>query len=105
MPAFSGYYNSLVSRSDQSIVNQPSDWQRSQLDVLHRYYPRLDPSNPYYIPRVDGTVLPDLFEMSGGQIPNRPGFKDDSRLLQLISAGLNFFVEGMRIVEPDESNQ
>ncbi|GMH36388.1 hypothetical protein BSKO_04256 [Bryopsis sp. KO-2023] len=101
------YFDALALKSAQTINGGATDWQRMQLDPLLRFFARLAPSDPLYpwhLPRPDATKVPDLVALTGNQIPSRPGFKDDVRLLQLISVGLNFFPQGLNIVTPDELN-
>ena len=100
-----GYYDALVAKSDNDVSGGPSDWQLLQLDPLLRYYSRLGESDSYFISRPDGTSTPNLAALTGGQIPQRPGFKDDSRLLQLVAAGLNFFPQGLEIGMPNATHR
>jgi hypothetical protein len=101
------YYAALaalsVNSGPQSINSGVTQHQRSSLDPMLRYYPGLPPSDPNYIPRPDGSVVPPLILFTG--IDPQPGDKDDKLLMQLIKADVQFFLRGAFITPPSRASK
>ncbi|KAK9817698.1 hypothetical protein WJX72_000826 [[Myrmecia] bisecta] len=94
------YYTLLSQKSPNNVNGAATAHQRQQLDPSYRYFASLPRSDPNYLPRPDGSAVPDLVGLTAGALDNRPGSKEDKFLLQLISADLQYFLTGVNVTLP-----